>query len=75
MDRGEIGSLAGSDSESELESLLGGPGGLKMAETNFSGCLEIPSSEKGSSWWFGCLVFALLRGFLIVSSNKVASLP
>ena len=37
--------------------------------------LEIPSSEKGSSWLFGCLVFTLVGGFLIVSSsNKAASL-
>ena len=75
-DRGGIGGLAGSDSESELESSLGGPGGLEMVEMNFLGSLEVPSSEKGSYWWFGCLVFALVGGFLIVSSsNKVASLP
>ena len=41
-----MGSLTGSDSESELESSLGGPGGLEMAETNFLGSLEIPSSER-----------------------------
>ena len=47
-----------------------------MAETNFLGASEIPLSEKGSSWWFGCLVSALVGGFLIVlSSNKAASLP
>ena len=75
-DQGGIGSLTGSDSESELESLLGGPGGLETVETNFLGSLEIPSSEKGSSWQFGCPVFALVRGSLIVSSsNKAASLP
>ena len=56
------------------ESSLGGPGSLEMAEMNFLGALEIPSSEKGSSWWFGCS--SLVRGILIVSSsNKAASLP
>ena len=51
-------------------------GGLEMPETNFLGSLEIPSSEKGSSWWFGCSVFALVRESLIVaSSSKAASLP
>ena len=49
VDRGGIDSLASSDSESELESLLEGPGGLEMAERNFLGSLEIPLSEKGSS--------------------------
>ena len=44
MDRGKIGSLAGSDLESELVLLLGGSGGLEMAETNFLGSLEIPLS-------------------------------
>ena len=53
-DRGGIGGLAGSDSDSELESSLGGPGGLETAEMNFLGTLEIPSSEKGSSWRLGC---------------------
>ena len=38
--------------------------------------LEIPWSEKGSSWQFGCSVSALVGGFLVVlSSNKAASLP
>ena len=75
-DRGGIGGLIGSDSDSELESSLGGPGGLETAEMNFLGALEIPSSEKGSPWRFGCSVSALVRGILIVlSSNKVASLP
>ena len=47
-----------------------------MAEMNFLGSLEIPSSEKESSWQFGCSVLTLVRGSLIVSSsNKVASLP
>ena len=41
-DRGGIGSLAGSDSDSELESSLGGPGGFGTAEMNFVGALEIP---------------------------------
>ena len=76
MDRGGIGGLAGSDSESELESLLGGPEGWEIVGTNFLDSLEIPSSEQGSSWWFGCSVFALVRGFLTVSSsNKAMSLP
>ena len=71
-----MGGLIGSDLDSELELSLGGPGGLEMAEINFLGALEIPSSGKGSSWWFGCLVSALVGGFLVVlSSNKVASLP
>ena len=57
------------------ESSLGGPGSLEMAEMNFLGALEIPSSEKGYFWWFGCSVSALVRGFLVVlSSNKAASL-
>ena len=34
-DWGGMGSLIGSDSDSELESSLGGPGGLEMVETNF----------------------------------------
>ena len=46
-DRGGIGRLIGSDSDSELESSLGGPGGLETAEMNFLGTLEIPSSERG----------------------------
>ena len=71
-----MGGLIGSDSESELELSLGGPGGLEMAETNFLGALEIPLSEKGSSYQFGCSVFALVRGFLVVLSfNKAPSLP
>ena len=75
-DRGGIGGLLGSDSDSKLESSLGGHGGLETAEMNFLGALEIPSSEKGSSWQLGCLVSALVRGILIVSSsNKAASLP
>ena len=75
-DRGGIGGLIGSDSDSELESSLGGPGGLEAAEMNFLGALEIPSSENGSSFWLGCLVSALVGGILIVSSsNKAVSLP
>ena len=76
VDQGGIGSLANSESESELESSLGGPGGWEMTGVNFLGSLEIPLSEKGSSWLFGCLVFALVRGILIVlSSSKATSLP
>ena len=75
-DRGGIGGLAGSDSDSELESSLGGPGGLEAAEMNFLGALEIPSSRNGSSFRLGCSVPSLVGGILIVSSsNKVASLP
>ena len=75
-DQGGIGSLIGSDSDSELESLLGGPGGLGTAEINFLGALEIPSSKNGSSFRLGCLVSALVGEILIVSSsNKAASLP
>ena len=75
-DQGGIGSLIGSDSDSELESLLGGPGGLGTAEINFLGALEIPSSKNGSSFRLGCLVSALVGEILIVSSsNKGASLP
>jgi hypothetical protein len=75
-DQGGMGSLIGSDSDSELELSLGGPGSLEMVEMNFLGALEIPSSDKGSSWRFGCLVSALVGGFLVVlSSNKAASLP
>ena len=75
-DRGGIGGLAGSDSDSELESSLGGPGGLEVAEMNFLGGLEIPSSRNGSSLWSGCSVPSLVGGILIVSSsNKAASLP
>ena len=44
--QGGIGGLASSESESELESLLGGPRGLEMTGMNFLGSLEIPSSEK-----------------------------
>ena len=55
-DQGGIGGLAGSDSDSELESSLGGPGGLEGAEMNFLGGLEIPSSRNGSSLWSGCSV-------------------
>ena len=55
-DRGGIGGLIGSDSDLELESSLGGPGGLEVAEMNFLGGLEIPSSKKGSSWQLGCSV-------------------
>ena len=58
-DQGGMGGLIGSDLESELESLLRGPGGLDVAETNFLNALEIPSSEKGSSWQFGRSVFAV----------------
>ena len=76
MDQGGIGGLASSDLESELESSLRGPGGWKITGTNFLGSLEILLSEKGSSWWFDCLVFTLVGGILIVSSsNKAASLP
>ena len=76
LDRGGIGGLAGSDSDSELESSLGGPGGLEAAEMNFLGGLETPSSRNGSSFWFGCSVPSLVGGILIVSSsNKAASLP
>ena len=76
LDRGGIGGLPGSDSDSELEASLGGPGGLEAAEMNFLGALEIPSSENGSSCWLGCSVSALVGGILIVSSsNKAASLP
>ena len=75
-DQGGMGGLIGSNSDSELESSLGGSGSLEMAGTNFLGALEIPSSEKGSSWRFGCLVSALVGGFLVVLfSNKAASLP
>ena len=75
-DRGGIGGLAGSDSDSELESSLGGPGGLEAAEMNFLGALEIPSSENGFSLWLGGPASALVGGILIVSSsNKAASLP
>ena len=65
-DQGGIGGLAGSDSDSELESSLGGPGGLGTAEMNFLGALEIPSSKNGSSCRLGCSVSALVGG--IVSS-------
>ena len=65
--------MAGSDSDSELESSLGGPGGFGTAEINFSAGLEIPSSKN---FRLGCSVSALVGGILIVSSsNKVASLP
>ena len=75
-DRGGIGGLADSDSDSELESSLGGPGGFGTAEMNFLGALEIPLSRNGSSFRLGCSVSALVGGILIVSSsNKVASLP
>ena len=75
-DRGGIGGLDGSDSDSELESSLGGPGGFGTAEMNFLGALEIPSSRNGSSFRLGCSVSALVGGISILSSsNKVASLP
>ena len=75
-DRGGIGGLIGSDSDSELKSSLGGPGGLETPKMNFLGALEIPSLEKGSSWQLDCSVSALVGGILIVSSsNKAASLP
>ena len=64
-DRGGIGGLAGLDSDSELESSLGGPGGLEAAEMNFLGTLEIPSSKNGSSCRLACSVselFAPQRG-------------
>ena len=68
--------MVGSDSDLELESSLGGPGGFGTAEMNFLGALEIPSSKNRSSFWLGCLVSALVGGILIVSSsNKAASLP
>ena len=73
-DRGGIGGLIGLESDSELESSLGGPGGLETVKMNFLGALEIPSSEKGSSCQLGCLVSALVGG-IVSSSNKAASLP
>ena len=74
--QGGIGGLASSESESELESLLGGPRGLEMTGMNFLGSLEIPSSEMGSSWQFGSSEFALVGGISIVSSLiKAVSLP
>ena len=75
-DQGGIGGLIGSDSDSELESSLGGPGGFGTAEMNFLGALEIPLSKNGSSFRLGCSVSALVGGILIVSSsNTAASLP
>jgi hypothetical protein len=75
-DRGGIGGLIGLDSDSELESSLGGPGGFGTAEMNFLGALEIPLSKNGSSFRLGCSVSALVGGISIVSSsNKAASLP
>ena len=75
-DRGGMGGLIGLDSDSELESSLGGPGGFGTAKMNFLGALEIFSSKNGSSFRLGCSVSALVGGILIVSSsNKVASLP
>ena len=75
-DQGGIGGLAGLDSDLELESSRGGPGGLEAAEMNFLGALEIPLSRNGSSFQLGCSVPSLVGGILIVSSsNKVASLP
>ena len=75
-DRGGIGGLIGLESDSELESSLGFPGGLETVKMNFLGALEIPLSEKESSWRLGCSVSALVGGILIVSSsNKAASLP
>ena len=73
-DRGGIGGLIGSESDSELESSLGGPGGLETVEMNFLGALEIPLSEKGSSCRLGCSVSALVGG-VVLSSNQAASLP
>ena len=68
--------MVGSDSDLELESSLGGPGGFGTAEMNFLGALEIPSSKNRSSFRLGCSVSALVGGILIVSSsNKAASLP
>ena len=76
VDHGGIGGLASSESESELELLLGGPGGWEATGMNFLGSLEIPLSEKGPSWQVGSSRFALFRGVLIASSsNKVVSLP
>ena len=73
-DQGGIGCLIGSDSDSELESSLGGPGGLETAKMNFLGALEIASSEKGSSCRLGCSVSASVGG-VVSFSNKEASLP
>ena len=73
-DRGGIGGLIGLESDSELESSLGGPGSLETVKMNFLGALEIPSSEKGSSCRLGCSVSALVGG-VVSSSNKAASLP
>jgi hypothetical protein len=65
VDQGGIGGLAGSESELELEFSLGGPGDWEVTGMNFLGSLEIPPSEKGSSWWLGCLVFALVGEILM----------
>ena len=73
-DRGGMGGLIGLDSDSELESSLGGPGGFGTAKMNFLGALEIPSSRNGSSFRLGCSVSALVGG-IVSSSNKAVSLP
>ena len=76
VDRGGIGGVTGSESESEPESSLGGLGGQEAPGMNFLGSLEIPSSEKGFFWWVGSSRFTLFGGVLIASSSgKVASLP
>ena len=47
VEQGGIVPLTGSESESEPELSLGGPGGREATGMNFFGSLEIPSSEKG----------------------------
>ena len=46
-DQGGIGGLIGSESDSELESSLGGPGGLETVEINFLGALESLRQKRG----------------------------
>ena len=46
-DQGGIGGLIGSESDSELESSLGGPGGLETVEINFLGALEFLRQKRG----------------------------
>ena len=75
VNHGGIGGLASSESESELELSLGGSGGQEVIGMNFLGSLEIPLSEKGSSWQVGSSRFALLGGVLIVSSSSKAASP
>jgi hypothetical protein len=73
---GGIGSLASSESESE--SLLGGPGGLEVTGISFLGSfrpLEIPSSEEGFS---SPVCFSRLPLFKVLgalSSSKAVCLP